>query len=115
MRKNDGATPSKGAYDDLLSSLRPLGARLAEIQQDAVAQYTPVVEDILRRGSRDVRAIERTLDGLLGFCGSDPALQLYRRLCRHYFSIDPAAAIHYVRAYREMWDSRTDADTEAVS
>jgi hypothetical protein len=52
-----------------------------------VSQYTPIVEDIVSSGSRDVGAIEQALDGLLEFCGSDPALQLYRRLCRHYFSI----------------------------
>jgi len=102
------------ACDDLLDALRPVCARLAEIQREAVAQYTPVVENILRTGSRDVRAIEQTLDGLLDFCGSDPALQLYRRLCRHYFSIDPAAAVQYVHAYREMWDSGPDANTEAA-
>jgi hypothetical protein len=33
--------------------------------------------------------------------------QLYRRLCRHYFAIDPAATAFYIHTYREMWDSTT--------
>jgi hypothetical protein len=32
-------------------------------------------------------------------------LELFRRLCRHYWDIDPAATAGYVHAYREMWDS----------
>ncbi|MGA2502186.1 MAG: hypothetical protein ABSH20_30955 [Tepidisphaeraceae bacterium] len=115
MKKDEISTPSTGGYDDLLNSLKPLGGRLTEISQEAVTQYTPVAEDSLRSGSRDVRTIEQTLDGLLDFCDSDPALQLYRRLCRHYFSIDPAATAYYVRAYREMWDSGPDPLTENPS
>jgi len=42
---------------------------------------------------------------LLDFCGHAPTLQLYRRLCRHYFDIDPVATVSYINAYREMWDS----------
>lgn len=28
----------------------------------------------------------------------------YKRLCRHYFTINPQATVDYVHAYREMWD-----------
>ena len=59
--------------------------------------------------SRDVRAIERTLDGLLDFGFDQEALRLYRRLCRHYFAFGPAAAAEYVAYYREMWDSEPGA------
>ena len=45
------------------------------------------------------------LDGLLGLCGHEPALQLYKKLCRHYLPINPAATADYIYAYREMWDS----------
>ena len=115
MKKDEIASPSMAVYDDLLNSLTALGGRLTEINQEAVVQYTPVVDDILRSGSRDVHAIEQALDGLLDFCGSDPALQLYRRLCRHYLSINPAAVVEYVHAYREMWDSQPESVTEKPS
>ena len=91
--------------DELIQAIAPLAARLAELNGMAVRQYTPIVEEILRTGSRNTRHIEWTLDHLLDFCFSDPALQLYRRLCRHYFAIDPAATALYIDAYREMWDS----------
>ena len=57
---------------------------------------------------RDVQQIEHTLDGLLDFCGYAPVLEMYRRLCRHYWDIGPAATADYVKAYRERWDSEEE-------
>ena len=76
-----------------------------DLQERAAKEYKPVVDDILRIRSRDTQRIEHTLDGLLDFCGHEPVLQLYKKLCRHYWDIDPAATADYVNAYREYWDS----------
>lgn len=92
-------------YPELLKSVNALARELQGLQAAAVAQYTPVVETLTATGSRDVRQIERTLDCLLDFCGHGSALDLYRRLCRHYFDIDPVATASYINAYREWWDS----------
>ena len=100
-----GQSAGRGAPD-----LTALASRIQELNQRAAREYAPLVEDLLRSGSRDVRRIEQTLDGLLDFCGYDPVLMLYRRLCRHYWDIDPAAAARYVRFYREMWDSASLSD-----
>lgn len=92
-------------YAALLKSSSSLASQLHELQEMAVAQYTPMVESLIATGSPDVQDIERTLDGLLDFCGHHKALELYRRLCRHYFAIDPVATASYINAYRDMWDS----------
>ena len=76
-----------------------------DLQERAAKEYKPVVDDILRTRSRDTQAIEHTLDGLLDFCGHEPVLRLYKKLCRHYWAIDPATTADYVNAYREYWDS----------
>lgn len=86
-------------------SIAQLAADIAAINQQAVREYAPLVEAILRTRRRDTRQIEQTLDGLLSFCGFAPALELYRRLCRHYWDIDPAATAFYVDAYRTTWDA----------
>jgi hypothetical protein len=78
---------------------------MQSLQQQAVRQYAPTVESILRTRSHDIRQIEHTLDHLLDFCGDPAALALYKKLCRHYWTIDPAATAAYVNSYREMWDS----------
>ncbi|MDZ4253254.1 MAG: hypothetical protein U1A72_11870 [Sulfuritalea sp.] len=92
-------------YSALLKSTHALARELQELQVVAIAQYTPMVKTLIATGSRDVRQIERTLDGLLDFCSHESALNLYRRLCRHYFDIDPVATASYINAYRERWDS----------
>lgn len=86
-------------------SISSLARDLRELQQQAAQQYEPVIDDILRTRSRDIRHIEHVLDCLLGFCGHEPVLQLYKKLCRHYWDIDPAATADYINAYREYWDS----------
>jgi hypothetical protein len=100
-------------YASMLKSIRGLAERLQALNQEAVRQYTPLVDAILRSNSRDIRHIEHTLDGLLSFCGYEPALQLYKKLCRHYFAIDPAATAEYVHAYRDMWDSEEKEEQRA--
>lgn len=97
------------AYETLLVTI---AGQIGDLHRRALAAYSPVVELIIASGSRDARHIEETLDGLLDFAGQDSVLPLYRRLCRHYFEFDPAAAAHYVRAYREMYDAEGDTVTE---
>jgi hypothetical protein len=83
---------------------------IRDLEQRAAMQYRPVVDDILRTGSRDVQHIEHTLDGLLDFCGHAPVLLLYRQLCRHYWQIDQVATAFYINSYRERWDSDEPED-----
>ncbi len=92
-------------YDDLLESLSGLAESMRSLNRQAVREYTPVVESIVRTRSRDIHHIEHTLDGLLSFCGYEPALVLFKKLCRHYWDIDPVATADYVNIYREQWDS----------
>ena len=91
--------------DEFLDSMKELVESLRGVEEFGVAHYAPIVASIIRDHCRDVRHIERTLDSLLGFAGHPDGLLLYRRLCRHYWDIDPAATADYINAYREMWDS----------
>ena len=93
------------AYDTLIQNISALAGEMQRLQHQAAELYLPIVEDLLRSCSRDVAAIEHTLDGLLDFCGHEPILQLFKKLCRHYWAIDPAATANYIQAYRENWDS----------
>lgn len=97
-------------YQTVLESISGLVASLNDLHQRAVQQYTPIVQSIVRSCSQDVRHIEATLDRLLDHCGYEPALVLYKQLCRYYFTLDPAATVSYINAYREMWDSETEEE-----
>ncbi len=95
--------------EDAMQAIRTLAGSMKDLQQQAVQQYQPVVDEILHTRSRDIRLIEHTLDRLLDFCGYEPVLAMYKKLCRHYWDIDPEAAAYYVSAYREYWDSDKQA------
>jgi hypothetical protein len=99
-------------YEDLLECLKGFAESLQSLNKQAVREYTPIVESILRSRSRDIGHIEHTLDGLLGFCGYEPALVLFKKLCRHYWDIDPLATAEHINAYREMWDSEDEEPEE---
>ena len=98
--------------DELFQSIRGIAQTLQSLNQRAVLEYTPVVQTLVRSRSSDAHHIEQTLDELLGFCGYEPALALFKELCRHYWAIDPAATAFYVDTYREMWDSEAPVRTE---
>jgi hypothetical protein len=91
-------------FDSLLGNLTALAESLRGVEDHAIAEYTPIVESILRSRTRDVPHIERTLDGLLDLAGHSAGLQLFRRLCQHYWDIDPAATAEYVLIYRNLWE-----------
>ena len=93
------------SYASLVRSIGGIAKSLQALNRRAVRQYTPIIDGILHSRSRDARHIEHTLDGLLDFCGYEPALMLYRKLCRHYWTLDPTATAGYIYAYRERWDS----------
>lgn len=97
-----------------MKSLTALASQIQALQKQALIEYTPLVEILLRTHSRDVKQIERTLDGLLDFCEYRPILELYRRLCRHYWDIDPAATAFYIDAYRERWTESDSSSQNSV-
>ena len=101
--------------DSLFASVSVIAARIVELNKLGTDQYRPIVDDLIRSRCRDKQQIERTLDGLLDLCGYAPAVELFRRLCRHYYFLDPEATVYYVHSYREMWDSEDAEDTHAPS
>lgn len=106
--KDPGAS-AKSDYAAMFESIRSLASGIHALNQRAVREYTPIVEAILRSPIPNTRHIERTLDGLLDCCGYEPALRLYKKLCRYYFHINPTATVQYIEAYRELWDSDQEA------
>lgn len=84
--------------------IRELAEGRQQLARKAEQQYGLEVEAILQSQCRDPRRIERLLDGMLDFCFDEEMLRWYKKLCRHYFEIDPAVTASYIYAYRDMWD-----------
>ena len=93
------------SFDRTPKEIIQLAEQLTDLQKEAVLIYEPIVKAIIASRSTDVSHIEHTLDGLLGFAGSEEGLRLFKTLCRHYWQIDPAETVSYIHGYRDMWDT----------
>lgn len=98
--------------DNLVQGIGELVRGAQRLARVAEQQYSAEVKTILKAESRDLRRIERCLDGMLDFCFDDAVLVLYKKLCRYYFVIDPEATVSYVRLYRDMWDEQVGEPNE---
>lgn len=87
-------------YKDFVDGLV---SQICALNEMAVREYTPLVDDICRRIASQ-NEVERLLDYLLGFAGNDKILLLYRRVCRHYFQIYPESIAWYIMEYRKEYD-----------
>jgi len=74
------------------------------LAKQALVKYQTIVEQFINENCQDSNQISYNLDFMLDFCFDAQLLMLYRKLCRHFYGIDPSAAANYVNAYREMWD-----------
>jgi len=92
--------------DHLVQRIGELAAEIHTLADIAEKQYAIEVQSLLKARVRNPLSIERCLDGMLDFCFHDGVLILYKKLCRYYYDIDPAAATDYVYAYRDMWDEQ---------
>lgn|SRR3989338_1809502 len=107
MKKKKTATqPKKGdpEYDSLLADISEIAKSLVALGETAVAAYEPIVNDLVALRSKDHMEIQRTFDGMLGFCGNPAMLLLFKKLCRYYYYLDPAATSDYVGFYLEQWE-----------
>lgn len=100
----------KSTPDDPFGSIKALAQETQLLADRALVHYMPVVEKIISSNSQDVRHIEHILDGLFDFCFYKPVVELFRRLCRHYYFINAETAADYVLTYREMWDSEETSE-----
>jgi len=95
-----------------MNAVSALARDMEKLQAVAVAQYTPEVEALIATGSRDAQQIESTLDRLLDIACHPAGLELFRKLCRYYYTFAAAATADYIHAYRDMWDTDgTEAKT----
>lgn len=87
------------------AEIRALAAAINDLQRQQVATLEPLVKSLIHTRTRTAQAIERTLDLLLDCACIPEGLGLFKKLCRYYFTINPAATAEYIYAYRDVWDN----------
>lgn len=88
----------------MLDDIYKIADQIMELQKIAILQYTPIVDNIIRRKERDVDDICRTLDYVLDFAGTDGGLALFKRLCAYLYTLDQLAAVDYVEIYKNHYE-----------
>ena len=91
-------------YKELTSDIRQIAKRMENLNRQAESEYAPLVNSVIQRKSKDSQEIERLLDGLLDFACDKQILNLYRKLCKYYYFINPESTVRYITFYKEMWD-----------
>ena len=95
---------NKENSDNLVKQIGELFLHGQNLAETAVILNTPLVDNIVETDSQDIKLIEHTLDNLLDLAFDEYILILFKKLCRHYYAINPHSATEYVLAYRDMWD-----------
>ena len=89
--------------------IKELGNAIVTLQREAVKQtliyWKPEAEKIINTKSKDINNIEHTLDALCEAAFDDEVLNIFKKLCRYYYDIDPQATAQQIQFYREMWDN----------
>jgi hypothetical protein len=96
----------------MTDNLHQLTGQMVALFPRAVPLATAEVDAIIQSGEQDTQRIEHQLDDMLSLCCDPDMLLVFKRLCRYYYGIDLVAAAEYVNAYREMWNTPDEVDSE---
>lgn len=73
------------------------------VEELAYTTYKPMVEDICSRNASEAE-VEKFLDYMVGHCGSERMLKLFKRVCRRYYFQYPEVIAFEVYAYKDMFE-----------
>jgi conjugal transfer/entry exclusion protein len=91
-------------YKEFFEGVIGIAQQIHEMQKQALNEYKPIVENIIKSRNSNVNHIEHVLDRLVDIAADGEGLELYRRLCRHLYSLNQQSALFYVQSWKEMWD-----------
>jgi len=95
----------ESAYNELLNKIAESFEFANDLAKQASLQYEMELHQIITGKITDEKIIENLFDRMLDFAFHPDVLEQYKSLCRYYLNTNPSATVHYIQAYREMWDS----------
>lgn len=90
--------------EEQLDGFKELAESIEQNTHQAYERYKKGVDRIYVDNVQNVNEIERLLDYILTYCGDEKKLSLFKKLCHHYYKINPVATAEYVTIYRDMWE-----------
>ena len=92
--------------------LHELAKSIVDLQKEAVKLtlncWKPEAENIIISQSKDIDRIEHALDALCEVAFDKEVLNVFKSLCRYYYTIDPLATAEHINFYRVMWDNKEE-------
>lgn len=83
---------------------------LNKLTDQALAQYTALVDSAVAGHITDERELEHIMDGLLDFGDDLRFLEIYKRLCRHIFYKHPQMVGEHIYLWRMQFDTKDEED-----
>jgi len=100
-------------YEEFLEDVKGLAQQLQALQKQALNEHKPIVEIIIVNRNSNVKHIEGVLDRLIDVAADGEGLELYRRLCRHLYSLNQQSELFYVQSWKEIRDAALDRSSMA--
>ena len=88
------ATIDKQNKESLEEKISKLAETLAGIQERAVIEYTPLVNDICSRKAKEDE-VDHLLTWMFDFVGNEKMLLLFKKVCRIYLYTYPKVIVFY--------------------
>ena len=105
------ATPQQPSHPPAIFELAEQMISLQkELVRQTLATYEPEVNAIILSRSQDEKRIELALTWMLDAAFDNTVLELFKKLCRYYYTMNPSATTDYIYHYREMWDEEYSQD-----
>ena len=109
--ENEKEKEIKRQADELAKELEPLFQQLNGLNNQAVAAYSPLVDDICSRKATE-KEVGWLLTWMLDFAGNERMLKLYKRVCMAYWQSYPETVAYYIMEYRKWYDPESLIGTE---
>ena len=109
--ENEEDKKIKQQAKELAKELEPLIRQLHGLNDQAVAAYAPLVDDICSRKATE-KEVEWLLTWMLDFADDERMLKLYKRVCRAYWQTYPEAVAFYIMEYRKCYEPESLIGTE---
>lgn len=95
-------------YESHLKELEETIHALNRLRDSAFAQYSAMVDSVLKDELTDQRQLEKIMDSLLDFCDEERFLQIYKKLCRHIFYRYPQMVGEHVALFRAQFEDASE-------
>lgn len=93
----------KQTVDDFQERIIEMAKALSDLQDRAVIEYTPLVDDICsRKATKD--EVDHLLTWMFDFVENERMLLLFKKVCRAYFYTYPETIAFYIMEYRKEYD-----------